>query len=93
MKAAIRDPNPVVVLENEILYGQSFEVSENVLKSDFVLPIGKAKVEVQGSDITLVAHSRSVGDCIEAAKELAKKGVKAEVNIILKLSSKTLLGH
>jgi len=79
LKAAIRDPNPVVVLENELLYGQSFEVSENVLKNDFVLPIGKAKVEVQGSDITLVAHSRSVGDCIEAAKELAKKGVKAEV--------------
>ena len=48
LKAAIRDPNPVVFLENEIMYGQSFNVSEAVLKDDFVLPIGKAKIEKQG---------------------------------------------
>ena len=57
LKAAIRDPNPVVVLENEIMYGQSFPVSEAVLKSDFVLPIGKAKIELQGSLWLLVYFS------------------------------------
>ena len=51
LKAAIRDPNPVVVLENEIMYGQSFDVSDAVLKDDFVLPIGKAKVEKEGNFI------------------------------------------
>jgi pyruvate dehydrogenase E1 component beta subunit len=49
LKAAIRDPNPVVVLENEIMYGQAFDVSDAVLKDDFVLPIGKAKVEKEGT--------------------------------------------
>jgi pyruvate dehydrogenase E1 component beta subunit len=48
LKAAIRDPNPVVVLENEIMYGQAFDVSDAVLKDDFILPIGKAKVEKEG---------------------------------------------
>ena len=79
LKAAIRDPNPVVCLENELMYGVSFNVSEQVLKDDFVLPIGKAKVELQGSDVTLVAHSKPVGLCLDAAAELAKKGIKAEV--------------
>ncbi|KAJ3089436.1 pyruvate dehydrogenase E1, beta subunit [Quaeritorhiza haematococci] len=79
LKAAIRDPNPVVVLENEIMYGQTFNVSEEVLKNDFVLPIGKAKIEREGSDVTIVAHSRSVGMSLEAADELAKEGIKAEV--------------
>ncbi|KAI8914117.1 thiamine diphosphate-binding protein [Entophlyctis helioformis] len=79
LKAAIRDPNPVVFLENEIMYGQSFAVSDAVLKSDFVLPLGKAKVELEGSDVTIVAHSRSVGQSLDAAKELAKQGIKAEV--------------
>ncbi|KAI8903596.1 thiamine diphosphate-binding protein, partial [Gorgonomyces haynaldii] len=79
LKAAIRDPNPVVVLENELMYGVTFNVSEEVLKDDFVLPIGKAKVELEGSDVTLVSHSKSVGLCIDAAQELLKKGIKAEV--------------
>lgn len=80
MKAAIRDPNPVVVLENEILYGQSFPVSEAATKDDFLLPIGKAKVERVGSDITFVAHSRMVGYCVQAAEQLEKEdGVFAEV--------------
>jgi pyruvate dehydrogenase E1 component beta subunit len=48
LKAAIRDPNPVVVLENEIMYGKAFDVDEKVLSSDFVLPIGKAHIEVEG---------------------------------------------
>ncbi|KAI9208222.1 thiamine diphosphate-binding protein [Polychytrium aggregatum] len=79
LKAAIRDPNPVCVLENEIMYGQSFEVTPEVLSNEFVLPIGKAKIELEGSDVTIVAHSRAVGQSLEAAAELAKEGIKAEV--------------
>lgn len=79
LKAAIRDPNPVVVLENEILYGQSFPMTMEAMQTDFVLPIGKAKVEKEGTDITLVAHSRSVGMCLEAAKQLQQEGIQAEV--------------
>ncbi|ORZ29386.1 Thiamin diphosphate-binding protein [Catenaria anguillulae PL171] len=80
LKAAIRDPNPVVFLENELMYGQSFNVSDAVLKDDFVLPIGKAKIEREGSDVTLVAHSRAVSFALDAAQELADKhGVQAEV--------------
>lgn len=72
LKAAIRDPNPVICLENEILYGQSFPVSEEMANSsDFVLPIGKAKIERSGSHLTLVAHSRSVQLCLEVAELLA----------------------
>lgn len=79
LKAAIRDPNPVVFLENELMYGTSFEVADTVMSKDFVLPIGKAKVELVGSDVTIVAHSRPVGFALEAAAELAKEGIKAEV--------------
>lgn len=79
-KAAIRDPNPVVFLENEMLYGESFEMSEEALSSDFVLPIGKAKIERQGTDITLVSHTRNVMHCLQAAEKLESEyGVKAEV--------------
>ncbi|KAJ3181054.1 pyruvate dehydrogenase E1, beta subunit [Gaertneriomyces sp. JEL0708] len=79
LKASIRDPDPVVFLENEILYGQSFDVSEAALKDDFVIPIGKAKVEKEGTDVTIVAHSRAVGQSIDAAKELEKEGISVEV--------------
>ncbi|KAH9251611.1 hypothetical protein BASA81_010520 [Batrachochytrium salamandrivorans] len=79
LKAAIRDPNPVVFLENELMYGISFPVSEEVLRNDFVLPIGKAKVELEGTDVTIVAHSKAVGQSLEAAAELAKKGISVEV--------------
>lgn len=80
IKASIRDPNPVVFLENEIAYGESFEISEEALSSDFILPIGKAKIEREGSDITFVSHSRSVKFCVETAEALEKEyGVKAEV--------------
>lgn len=79
MKAAIRDPDPVVFLENEILYGQPFEVSEEVKSKDFVLPIGKAKIERTGDRISLVAHSKAVGTCLEAAQELASAGIEVEV--------------
>jgi len=79
LKAAIRDPNPVVVLENEIMYGQSFPMSAAAMKDDFVLEIGKAKIEREGSDVTIVGHSRMVGLSLEAADALAKEGIKAEV--------------
>jgi pyruvate dehydrogenase E1 component beta subunit len=76
LKAAIRDPNPVIVLENEILYGQTFECPT---AEDFVLPIGQAKVERQGSHVTIVAYSIMVGVAMQAAAELAKQGIEAEV--------------
>ncbi|MCC9622975.1 pyruvate dehydrogenase complex E1 component subunit beta [Thalassospira sp. MA62] len=76
LKAAIRDPNPVVFLENEIMYGQSFEVPDD---EDFVLPIGQAKVEREGTDVTLVAFSIMVGKALKAAEQLAEQGISAEV--------------
>ncbi|KAJ5162821.1 uncharacterized protein N7500_004651 [Penicillium coprophilum] len=80
LKAAIRDPNPVVVLENELMYGQAFPMSEAAQKNDFVLPIGKAKIERPGKDLTIVSVSRCVGQSLTAAAELKQKyGVDAEV--------------
>jgi pyruvate dehydrogenase E1 component beta subunit len=76
LKAAIRDPNPVIFLEHEILYGQHFEVPTDV---DFVLPIGRARIERPGKDVTITAFSRMVGVCLEAADALAKEGIEAEV--------------
>ncbi|XP_025106374.1 pyruvate dehydrogenase E1 component subunit beta, mitochondrial-like [Pomacea canaliculata] len=79
LKTAIRDPDPVVCLENEILYGHTFEIPDEALSKDFVIPFGKAKIEREGSHITLVAHSIAVGKCLDAAKELAGKGIECEV--------------
>ncbi|XP_018049360.1 PREDICTED: pyruvate dehydrogenase E1 component subunit beta, mitochondrial [Atta colombica] len=79
LKAAIRDPDPVVVLENEILYGVQYPMSDEALSKDFVLPIGKAKIERAGNHVTLVAHSKAVEEALEAANELAGKGIEAEV--------------
>ena len=76
LKAAIRDPNPVVFLENELLYGQSFEVPTS---EDFVIPLGRAKIERSGSDVTIVAFSIMVGKALEAAEVLAEQGIDAEV--------------
>jgi pyruvate dehydrogenase E1 component beta subunit len=76
LKAAIRDPNPVIFLENEILYGQQFDVPAD---PDFVLPIGKAKIEREGKDVTITAFSIMVGKALQAAEELAKHGIEAEV--------------
>ena len=76
LKAAIRDPNPVIFLENEICYGKSFPVPK---LDDFVLPIGKARVVKQGRDVTLVAHSICVGLILEAAEKLAAEGIDAEI--------------
>merc|ERR550532_88684 len=61
LKAAVRDPNPVVCLENELMYGHEFTVDDSVLDADFVLPIGKAKIMQEGTDITIVSFSRHVG--------------------------------
>lgn len=79
LKAAVRDPDPVVFLENELLYGTAFDVEDKVFESDFILPIGKAKIMRQGSDCTLVAHSIGVGFALSAADELAKEGISVEV--------------
>ena len=76
LRAAIRDPNPVVFLENEILYGQTFDCPT---AEDFVLPIGRAKIERAGQHVTLVAYSIMVGVALKAAEELAKGGIEAEV--------------
>ncbi len=76
LRAAIRDPNPVIFLENEILYGQSFECPA---AEDFVLPIGQAKVEREGTDVTIVSFSIMVGLAMQAAEALAGSGISAEV--------------
>merc|ERR1719411_1314952 len=79
LKAAVRDPDPVVFLENELLYGTAFDVEDKVMEPDFILPIGKAKIMRSGSDVSLVAHSIGVGFAMSAAEELAKEGISAEV--------------
>nr|WP_321985438.1 pyruvate dehydrogenase complex E1 component subunit beta [uncultured Lichenicoccus sp.] len=76
LRAAIRDPNPVIFLENEILYGQSFECPTD---PDFVLPIGRAKIERAGTQVTIVAFSIMVGVALKAAEILAGQGIEAEV--------------
>ena len=80
LKAAIRDPNPVVVLENEMLYGLEFDVPETGPEGDdWIVPIGKAKVRREGSGVTITAISRMVGLALQAAEELAGDGIDAEV--------------
>jgi pyruvate dehydrogenase E1 component beta subunit len=76
LKAAIRSEDPVVFLENELLYGQSFEVPR---LDDYVLPIGKARIARAGTDVTLVSYSIGVGVALEAASQLAEQGIEAEV--------------
>ena len=61
------------------MYGVTFPMSSEAMSDSFLLPIGKAKVEREGSDVTIVAHSKMVGHSVEAAEELAKEGIKAEV--------------
>ena len=76
LRAAIRDPNPVIFLENEILYGHTFECP---VSEDFVLPIGKAKIEREGTDVTIVAFSIMVDVAMKAAEALAEQNISAEV--------------
>lgn len=79
LKSAIRDPDPVVILENELLYGVAFPMSDEAMSKDFLVPIGKAKIERSGNHITLVAHSKTVELALEAAKQLAGEGIECEV--------------
>src|SRR5579883_3304097 len=76
LKAAIRDPNPVIFLENEVLYGHTGEVPK---LEDFVVPIGKARIARQGSHVTLVSWSMGMSYALKAAEELAREGIEAEV--------------
>ena len=76
LKTAIRDPNPVIFLENEMLYGQSFDVPTD---SDWTVPFGKAKIVRKGSDVTIVAFGIMVGKAMEAAELLAQEGIEAEI--------------
>ncbi len=91
LKSAIRDNNPVVFLENEILYGQSFEVPDS---PDWTVPIGKARIARPGNDVTIVAFSIMVGKALEAAEKLAAEGIDAEVidlRSLRPLDSETIL--
>jgi pyruvate dehydrogenase E1 component beta subunit len=92
LKAAIRDPNPVVFLENEILYGKSFPVPK---LEDWVLPIGKARIARAGSHVTIVSWSIGMNYALGAADELAKEGIEAEVidlRTIRPMDIETVLG-
>ena len=91
LKSAIRDPNPVIFLENEVMYGQSFEVPEH---EDWLVPIGKAKIVRSGTDVTISAFSIMVGKALEAAEILAAEGIDAEIidlRTIRPLDTDTLL--
>jgi pyruvate dehydrogenase E1 component beta subunit len=76
LKAAIRSGDPVVFLENELLYGQTFDVPK---LDDYVLPIGKARIAREGTDVTLVSYSIGVGVALDAATQLSEHGIEAEV--------------
>ncbi|MDX2277130.1 MAG: pyruvate dehydrogenase complex E1 component subunit beta [Hyphomonadaceae bacterium] len=76
LKAAIRNPNPVVFLEHEMLYGHEFEIPD---VDDWIVPIGKARIRRVGADVTITAHSRMVGHALKAAEQLAEQGIEAEV--------------
>ena len=79
IKAAIRDENPVVFLENELLYGTEFPMSDEAQSDDFVLPIGKAKIEREGKDVSIVTFSKNVQTALEVAANLEKEGISVEV--------------
>lgn len=80
VKSAIRDNDPVVILENEMMYGVEFDVDAKIMDKDFLIPIGKAKIEVEGSDVTITAHAKMVGHSVQAAQILKEKyGISAEV--------------
>lgn len=79
LKASIRDENPVIFLENEMLYGVAYPMSDEAQGKDFVVPIGKAKIEREGKDVTIVTFSKMVGTSLEAAKLLEKEGISVEV--------------
>ena len=79
IKAAIRDENPVLVLENETMYSETFPAEERIMDKDFVVPLGKAKIEREGKDVTIITYSRQVGNSLKAAQDLEKEGISVEV--------------
>lgn len=79
MKAAIRDPNPTVFLEHELMYGRSSEISDEAMSADYEAPIGRVRVMREGDDVSIVTFSATVGHALEAAEALAEKGISAEV--------------
>lgn len=86
MKSAIRDPNPVVVLEHELLYGVNFPMSDQAQSKDFVIPIGQAKIEREGTDVTVVTFSKPVGLALEVAEHMQQKdGTSVEVINLLSI--------
>jgi pyruvate dehydrogenase E1 component beta subunit len=85
IKAAIRDPNPVVVLEHELMYGVSFPMSDAAQSKDFIIPIGESRVERPGTDVTLITFSKEVGLALETADIMAARGVSVEVINLLTL--------
>ena len=72
IKAAIRDDDPVVVLENEMMYGQEFDVDPKIMDKEFLIEIGKAKIERPGTDVTITAHAKMVGHSLKAAEILQR---------------------
>ena len=91
LKAAIRDPNPVIFLENEVMYGQNFDIPKD---DDWIVPIGKAKIVREGHDVTIVAFSIMVGRALAAADALAEQGISGEVidlRTIRPLDSETII--
>ncbi|MCH1427833.1 MAG: pyruvate dehydrogenase complex E1 component subunit beta [Alphaproteobacteria bacterium] len=76
LKSAIRDPNPVIFLENEVMYGQNFDVPDT---DEWLVPIGRGNIVREGSDVTITAFSIMVGKALEAAEKLSEKGIEAEV--------------
>ena len=79
LKSAIRDPDPVVFLESELMYGQAFDVSDEVMDKDYLAPLGKAKVQRSGRDITIASFSMAMMNTMKAAETLAKEGISTEV--------------
>lgn len=79
LKTAIRDDDPCVVLENEVMYNFSFDLSDEAQSPDFLIPVGKAKIMREGTDVTVVSHARMVGECLKAAEQLAAEGISVEV--------------
>jgi pyruvate dehydrogenase E1 component beta subunit len=79
LKSSIRDDNPIVFLESELGYNYDFPVSDEALGKDFLIPIGKAKIEREGKDVTIISFSRVVQDCLTAAETMQKEGISCEV--------------
>lgn len=79
MKSAIRDENPVIILENEMVYGQPFPVSEEAQSENFLIPFGKAKIERSGTDVSIITFSRMVGVSLQVAQDLQAEGISVEV--------------